>query len=91
MINSKIIIDTEKNMMQKYQNMGLIINYGQTTRHLFKEKRHHFFYTTSNLPFCKSAIIRLLSKNSLTINYGDECNEPPKQHQNVISKIFILF
>ena len=30
-------------MMQRYQNMGLIINYGQTTRHLLKKTTPFLF------------------------------------------------
>ena len=44
---------------------------------VFKENDTISFYTTSNLPFCKSKLFVFYPKNSLTINYGDECNEPP--------------
>ena len=43
----------------------------------FKENDTISFYTTSNLPFCKSKLFIFYPKNFLTINYGDECDEPP--------------
>lgn len=43
----------------------------------FKVNETINFYTTSNLPFCKSKLFIFYPKKKLTINYGDECNEPP--------------
>jgi hypothetical protein len=73
----KIIIDTEKKHDAKVSEYGIDNKLWTDNTASFKENDTISFYTTSNLPFCKSKLFVFYPKNSLTINYGDECNEPP--------------
>lgn len=73
----KIIIETEKKHDAKVSEYGIENKLWTDNIESFKENDTISFYTTSNLPFCKSKLFIFYPKNFLTINYGDECNEPP--------------
>ena len=73
----KIIIETEKKYDAKISEFGIDNKLWTDNIEPFKKNDTVSFYTTSNLPFCKSKLFIFYPKNFLTINYGDECNEPP--------------
>ena len=73
----KIITETEKRANAKITENSTDNKLWTDNIEPFKENDTISFYTTSNLPFCKSKLFVFYPKNSLTINYGDECNEPP--------------
>ena len=73
----KIIIETEKKYDAKISEFGIDNKLWTDNIEPFKENDTVSFYTTSNLPFCKSKLFIFYPKNFLTINYGDECDEPP--------------
>lgn len=73
----KIITETEKRANAKITEYGIDNKLWTDNIEPFKENDTISFYTTSNLPFCKSKLFIFYPKNFLTINYGDECNEPP--------------
>ena len=73
----KIITETEKRANAKITENGIDNKLWTDNIEPFKENDTISFYTTSNLPFCKSKLFIFYPKNFLTINYGDECNEPP--------------
>ena len=73
----KIITETEKRANAKITENSTDNKLWTDNIKPFKENDTVSFYTTSNLPFCKSKLFVFYPKNSLTINYGDECNEPP--------------
>ena len=73
----KIITETEKRANAKITENSTDNKLWTDNIKPFKENDTISFYTTSNLPFCKSKLFVFYPKNSLTINYGDECNEPP--------------
>ena len=73
----KIITETEKRANAKITENGIDNKLWTDNIEPFKENDTISFYTTSNLPFCKSKLFIFYPKNFLTINYGDECDEPP--------------
>ena len=73
----KIITETEKRANAKITENGIDNKLWTDNIEPFKENDTVSFYTTSNLPFCKSKLFIFYPKNFLTINYGDECDEPP--------------
>ena len=73
----KIITETEKRANAKITENGIDNKLWTDNTASFKENDTISFYTTSNLPFCKSKLFIFYPKNFLTINYGDECDEPP--------------
>lgn len=72
----KIITETEKRANAKITENGIDNILWTDNIESFKENETINFYTTSNLPFCKSKLFIFYPKKTLTINYGDECNEP---------------
>lgn len=72
----KIIIETEKRSIAEITEYGIDNKLWTDNIVSFKENDTISFYTTSNLPFCKSKIFIFYPKNTLSINYGDQCNEP---------------
>ena len=73
----KIITETEKRANAKITENSTDNKLWTDNIKPFKENDTISFYTTSNLPFCKSKLFIFYPKNFLTINYGDECDEPP--------------
>ena len=73
----KIITETEKRANAKITENSTDNKLWTDNIEPFKENDTISFYTTSNLPFCKSKLFIFYPKNFLTINYGDECDEPP--------------
>lgn len=73
----KIITETEKRANAKITENGIDNKLWTDNIESFKENETINFYTSSNLPFCKSKLFIFYPKKKLTINYGDECNEPP--------------
>ena len=73
----KIITETEKRANAKITENSTDNKLWTDNIEPFKKNDTVSFYTTSNLPFCKSKLFIFYPKNFLTINYGDECNEPP--------------
>ena len=73
----KIITETEKRANAKITENSIDNKLWTDNIEPFKENDTISFYTTSNLPFCKSKLFIFYPKNFLTINYGDECDEPP--------------
>ena len=72
----KIITETEKRANAKITENSTDNKLWTDNIEPFKENDTISFYTTSNLPFCKSKLFIFYPKNFLTINYGDECDEP---------------
>ena len=73
----KIITETEKRANAKITENGIDNKLWTENIKSLKKNDTVSFYTTSNLPFCKSKLFIFYPKNFLTINYGDECDEPP--------------
>ena len=73
----KIITETEKRANAKISEFGIDNKLWTDNIEPFKKNDTVSFYTTSNLPFCKSKLFIFYPKNFLTINYEDECDEPP--------------
>ena len=73
----KIITETEKRANAKITENGIDNKLWTENIKSLKKNDTVSFYTTSNFPFCKSKLFIFYPKNFLTINYGDECNEPP--------------
>ena len=78
----KIIIDTEKKHDVKVSEYGIDNKLWTDNTASFKENDTISFYTTSNLPFCKSKLFIFYPKNFLTINYD---NWP------LFSRVILLF
>ena len=73
----KIITETEKRANAKITENSTDNKLWTENVKSLKKNDTVSFYTTSNLPFCKSKLFIFYPKNFLTINYGDECDEPP--------------
>ena len=73
----KIITETEKRANAKITENSTDNKLWTENIKSLKKNDTVSFYTTSNLPFCKSKLFIFYPKNFLTINYGDECDEPP--------------
>ena len=73
----KIITENEKRANAKITENGIDNKLWTENIKSLKKNDTVSFYTTSNLPFCKSKLFIFYPKNFLTINYGDECDEPP--------------
>ena len=73
----KIITETEKRANAKITENDIDNKLWTENIKSLKKNDTVSFYTTSNLPFCKSKLFIFYPKNFLTINYGDECDEPP--------------